>query len=186
MKPHNIVEIIPTLLTTTAWTYKTDACLPGVLCTNYKTGLLTLSVFFSPFAHRRLGHLPTAFTGSMSQSQRHHPDFSSTLSRCFSYRVLCGYAPAWGRRANSRPCDCTQESEDCVTACGERPQEWTEEGGREEEEATAAARADAAWVSQQLRETVHVFVPEAEPRADCRRSESSRCGDADLASCVHR
>ncbi len=42
--------------------------------------------------------------------------------------------PLLGWRADSRPCDCAQESEDCITACGERPQEWTEKGGENSRE----------------------------------------------------
>lgn len=54
--------------------------------------------------------------------------------------------PVW--RANSRPCDCAQESEDCITACGEKPQEWTEkrkgEGGLGEEELAVTDDADGS------------------------------------------
>lgn len=74
------------------------------------------------------------------QPPTHPPTSTSPLSSflpscCFSLAsaaVRCAERrrplPVW--RANSRPCDCAQESEDCITACGERPQEWAEKKGR--------------------------------------------------------
>lgn len=46
--------------------------------------------------------------------------------------AFCGDAPA--RRVEpTLGCDCAQELEDCITACGERPQEWTEMAEKDRE-----------------------------------------------------
>lgn len=61
--------------------------------------------------------------------------------------------PLLGWRADSRPCDCAQESEDCITACGERPQEWTEKKtGRVEGERVGErerGEEEGGWLMQQ-------------------------------------
>lgn len=61
--------------------------------------------------------------------------------------AFCGDAPA-RRGEPTLGCDCAQELEDCITACGERPQEWTEMAEKDREGETERGRkedVDSRW-----------------------------------------
>lgn len=61
--------------------------------------------------------------------------------------AFCGDAPA-RRSEPTLDRDCAQELEDCITACGERPQEWTEMTERDRAGETERIRnedVDTRW-----------------------------------------
>lgn len=67
--------------------------------------------------------------------------------------AFCGDAPA--RRCEpARDCDCAQELEDCITACGERPQEWAEMTERERQRDTKKEK----WGCETRWCVLHVWV----------------------------
>lgn len=104
-------------------------------------------LFFSFFYHPELTQCRAVLTSSLIgfiPSFLSSPHLPSFLRRCFP--TECGVVtPLLGWCSNSRPCDCAQESEDCITACGERPQEWTEGGAAGKREIKSRER------SQQMR-----------------------------------
>lgn len=103
--------------------------------------------FFFFFYHPELTQCRAVLTSSLIgfiPSFLSSPHLPSFLRRCFP--TECGVVtPLLGWCSNSRPCDCAQESEDCITACGERPQEWTEGGAAGKREIKSRER------SQQMR-----------------------------------